>query len=186
MWRHTLDVCIYFGTYGLRRPVAGWLLHLLGKMRVDHYHHKDKGKLCTTYLWSFACHNRRFNFPADNIPPVIIRHRRRACDRIVKYIPVGVPGLYIRWRQPIATDASTMSGEHIKVKQDLRPLEIVTAMQTIRNEIPKLEPNKTEYFFPAGEYKIRYWFEDWAGNKASCSIRVFLIIGKISFFAYFS
>lgn len=83
---------------------------------------------------------------------------------------MGITGRFIRWEHPKATDASTMTGEQIKVTQSV--------YNNDRNHIATPEPHISEYFFPIRFTFVKYLFEDWAGNEATCKVVVEIQEGK--------
>ena len=102
---------------------------------------------------------------ADDIPPEVV------CPRtIIKRIPVGVSGAFVRWEEPTYTDASTKTGETVRVEHKYKVL-----WKSHQQPI-----HLSELFFPVGLYMIRYSFTDWNDNKATCSF--YVLIGKIRFY----
>ena len=94
---------------------------------------------------------RKYLFSADDIPPQVI-----SPVSILQSVPSKVTGRFVRWWDPLYTDASTTTGQQVTVTQT----------------------HAFDNFFPIGTTRVKYNFTDWAGNEASCSFKVIIQEGK--------
>ncbi|XP_072051436.1 uncharacterized protein [Amphiura filiformis] len=85
----------------------------------------------------------------DNEPP-----RVKCPGDIVQYVPAGVTGKLIRWKEPIVSDYSSRSGEKV---------------------VPVSQSHTSGQVFSIGVTVVRYTYADWAGNTAMCEFHVHLL-----------
>ncbi|XP_072029321.1 uncharacterized protein [Amphiura filiformis] len=84
----------------------------------------------------------------DDVAPRVI-----CPNNIEQSVPAGITGRIIRWEEPVVTDLSTRSGE-----------EIITIAQS----------HGPGLFFPLGQTRVRYDYQDWAGNPGFCEFDISL------------
>ena len=90
----------------------------------------------------------------DRVPPTVL-----CPNDITMTVPLGTPGITVRWDEPTAQDNSG----------------VVTLSS--RSHSPG-------QFFPVDSTTVTYEFRDPSGNTASCSFTVTLIASKTMYLAF--
>ena len=105
-----------------------------------------------------------FYSSADDIPPEV-----QCPQSIIKHIPIGATGSFVRWKQPTYTDTSTRTGEQVILVYDIHSLNYSDTFVYL-----------PESFFPVESYHVHISVYDWMSNHAECRFEI--IIGKICFY----